>query len=174
MAGREAQRDPAARPFWLRKRLDEMTRAEWESLCDGCAQCCRHKLEDSRTGAVRPTRIACRLLDLSTCRCLDYRRRRSRVPDCVRLTPDHVPAWLPATCAYRRVAAGKDLPAWHPLKTGDAESVHRAGISIRGRAIGERELPGSLDDYPPELLLPKQEQRRLAEVAPRCLWARLG
>ena len=137
-----------ASPFWKEKRLEEMSRAEWESLCDGCGRCCLHKLRDEDTGALAFTNVSCRLLDLETCRCRDYRNRRRRVPDCVRLTPAALRKidWLPPSCAYRLVAAGKDLPWWHPLVSGDPETVHRAGASVRGRAVGEREA-GPLEDH---------------------------
>src|SRR5487761_1299888 len=118
------------RPFWQEKRLEQMTQAEWESLCDGCGRCCLHKLRDEDTadgqpGALSFTNVACRLLDLTTCRCTDYTHRRRRVPDCVQLTPAEVRQidWLPPSCAYRRLAEGKDLPAWHPLVTGNPDSV---------------------------------------------------
>jgi len=143
---------PANRPFWEIKALDEMSRAEWESLCDGCGKCCLHKVEDSDTGEVWYTRIACRLLDLESCRCTRYAERTRHVPDCVTLTPEKVAAfgWLPATCAYRLVAEGKPLHDWHPLISGDPESVHHAGISIRGRARPEQLLDDP--DDPDELL----------------------
>ena len=128
-----------SRPFWRTKSLAEMTDAEWESLCDGCGRCCLHKLRDETTGALAFTNVACRLLDTKTCRCTDYAHRRRRVRDCVRLTPDSLAAidWLPPSCAYRRLAEGLDLPAWHPLLTGDPASVHRAGASVSGRVVSE-------------------------------------
>ncbi len=127
-----------------------MTEAEWESLCDGCGRCCLLKLEDLDTGDVVYTEVACRLLDLGTCRCRDYAGRSAEIPDCARLTPATVRrlSWLPPTCAYRLVAEGHDLYWWHPLVSGDAETVHQAGISVRGRAVAEGEVRlAELEDY---------------------------
>jgi uncharacterized protein len=137
-----------APPFWRAKRLDQMSRAEWESLCDGCGKCCVHKLEDEETGALVPTNVACRLLDRRTGRCKDYRNRRAYVPECVRLTPAKITQldWLPSTCAYLRLAQGQDLPDWHPLVTGDPESVHAAGESVRGWTVSEDDV-GDLEDF---------------------------
>ncbi|MDN2566543.1 YcgN family cysteine cluster protein [Aquibium sp. A9E412] len=128
-------------PFWKTKPLAAMSAAEWEALCDGCGKCCLAKLEDEDTGEIHWTSVACRLFDAGLCRCTDYANRLERVPDCVRLTPDNVAtiAWLPATCAYRLVAEGRDLPAWHPLVSGRADSVHEAGVSIRGRVTAFEE-----------------------------------
>jgi uncharacterized cysteine cluster protein YcgN (CxxCxxCC family) len=125
--------------FWKHKSLGEMTTAEWESLCDGCALCCLHKLEDEDTGEIFFTDIACKLLDTSTCRCTDYRARAKKVKSCLVLKPDEpdVFAWLPGTCAYRLLADGKELPEWHPLLTGDPNSVHDAGISAMGKVKSE-------------------------------------
>jgi uncharacterized cysteine cluster protein YcgN (CxxCxxCC family) len=137
-------------PFWMTKTLEQMNPEEWESLCDGCAQCCLHKIQDDETEEIYTTHVACRLLDLQTCQCKNYPKRHKRVPSCVLLTPAMVRqiSWLPETCGYRRVAEGRDLPDWHPLKTGDPESVHRAGASVRDRAISERDIDmNSLEDY---------------------------
>lgn len=140
--------DDTALPFWKRKALADMTREEWESLCDGCARCCLAKLEDEDTGDIAYTNVACRLLDDETCRCTKYAARSRFVPDCVTLTPENVGQlrWMPSTCAYRLLAEGKDLPVWHPLVTGDPDSVHLAGISVRGRVVSERRAI-DLEDY---------------------------
>ncbi|WP_428377466.1 YcgN family cysteine cluster protein [Lichenicoccus sp.] len=139
---------PEPKPFWKSKRLDEMTTAEWESLCDGCGRCCLHKLRDEDTEEVIFTNVACRLLDTETCICVDYARRQRKVPDCVRLTPRTLPEidWLPPSCGYRRLQEGRDLAWWHPLVSGRPETVHEAGISARGRIIGEREA-GPLEHH---------------------------
>jgi uncharacterized cysteine cluster protein YcgN (CxxCxxCC family) len=131
-------------PFWQRKTLAEMTQDEWESLCDGCGRCCLNKLEEEDTGRISYTDVGCRLLDAHACRCRDYQNRSAMVDDCVRLTPDniHKIGWLPPTCAYRLLADGRDLYWWHPLVSGDPETVHAAGISIRGRVAAlEDEVP---------------------------------
>ena len=138
----------AKKPFWKRKTLEEMTPQEWESLCDGCAKCCLIKLEDGGDDGLSYTDIACRLLDSKACRCTDYKNRNKRVRGCVRLTPAKVRTtdWLPSTCAYRLVAAGRDLFAWHPLVSGDPDSVHKAGMSVRGRTVREGSVAAEDED----------------------------
>lgn len=143
-------------PFWRRKALAEMTDAEWESLCDGCGKCCLVKLEDEDSGRIYFTDVGCRLLDGDTCRCRDYAHRSEVVDDCVRLTPGNVGeiAWLPPSCAYRLVAEGRDLYWWHPLISGDPETVHAAGISVKGRiaaseeAVSEDDLEDHIVSWP--------------------------
>ena len=139
-------------PFWKRKTLAQLDREEWESLCDGCGLCCLQKLEDEDDGSVYYTRIACRLLDLKTCRCSDYEHRRAQVPDCIQLTPYQADSfkWLPPTCGYRLVAEGKDLPLWHHLVSGDIDAVHDARISQSGRMLREDSV--AEDDWEDHLI----------------------
>ena len=134
--------------FWETKPLTAMNRTEWESLCDGCGKCCLHKLEDDETGELHATNVACRLLDRRTGRCKDYKHRHAFVPECVRLTPAKVFQldWLPSTCAYLLLADGEPLPEWHPLVTGDPESVHAAGHSVRGWTVSEDDA-GDLENH---------------------------
>jgi uncharacterized cysteine cluster protein YcgN (CxxCxxCC family) len=131
---------PALRPGFWTLPLDRLNATEWEALCDGCGKCCLNKLEDADTGEVAFTRIACRLLDGETCRCGNYANRKALVPECVVLSPgelDRISYWMPATCAYRLRAEGRPLCDWHPLISGDPESVHKAGMSVRGWTIPE-------------------------------------
>jgi uncharacterized cysteine cluster protein YcgN (CxxCxxCC family) len=144
--------------FWKTKPLEALTDAEWESLCDGCGRCCLVKLEDEDTNEIHYTDVGCTLLNDQTCRCRDYPNRQARVPDCVRLTPQSVRSlsWLPVTCGYRLVAEGRDLYWWHPLVSGDPDTVHAAGISVRDRVAGPeeefsvRELIERVTDWPNE------------------------
>ncbi len=132
--------DSDEQPFWRVKRLEDMSEGEWEALCDGCGRCCMNKLEDEDTGEIHLTRLACGLLDLKSCRCSDYPNRKEKMPDCVRIDPTKARElpWLPETCGYRLVAEGRDLAWWHPLVSGSAETVHQAGISVRGWARSEK------------------------------------
>jgi uncharacterized cysteine cluster protein YcgN (CxxCxxCC family) len=140
----------SSEPFWHHKTLDQLTREEWELLCDGCARCCLHKLEDEDTGIVYFTNVACRLLDADNCRCRDYPRRKVLIRDCVMLTPDapEILQHMPPGCAYRLVAEGKPLYWWHHLISGSRETVHTAGISVRGRTVKEEEV----EDYEEQIV----------------------
>lgn len=145
------------KPFWETKSLSEMTVAEWESLCDGCGLCCLIRFEDEDTGEIIPTRVSCRLFDGDLCRCSNYAGRRQYVPDCIKLTPHNIDdlMWMPKSCAYRRLHEGKNLPDWHPLITGDPDSVHKAGVSVRGQTVSETALASeedAMDFQAPELL----------------------
>jgi len=167
-------------PFWRRKSLGDMTDAEWESLCDGCGRCCLVKLEEDlsdkeldagKDPRVYFTDVGCRLLDCDTCRCRDYAHRTEKVDDCVRLTAKTVGAigWLPPTCAYRLLDEGRDLYWWHPLVSGDPDSVHVAGISVRSRVhaseddVPEKELEDHIVDWP--LAIPRRARRKAKEGA---------
>ncbi len=127
--------------FWKTKTLEQMSSAEWESLCDGCALCCMNKIEDEDSGEIFYTNSACELLDLSSCRCSDYQNRLRKVPDCLQLTVTNIDSydWLPTSCAYRRLANGEDLADWHPLISGRPESVHEAGISMLGQMVPDED-----------------------------------
>ena len=128
--------------------LEQLDRAEWEALCDGCGRCCLHKIEDEDSGEIEDTNVACKLLDTRTAQCRDYRNRKAFVPDCLRLTlkiVQNVP-WLPKTCAYRLRADGEPLKDWHPLISGDPETVKHAGVSVAGRVISETDA-GPLEHH---------------------------
>ena len=132
----------AKKPFWEAKRLEQMTVQEWESLCDGCGLCCLVRFEDEDTGEIIPTRVSCKLFDAQLCRCSDYENRKKHVPDCIKLTPWNIDdlMWMPKSCAYRRVHEGRPLADWHPLISGDPETVHTAGVSVRNQTISEATL----------------------------------
>lgn len=136
--------------FWDEKTLEEMTTEEWESLCDGCGRCCLMKLEDEESGEIFTSDVHCKLLDGESCRCTDYPNRLQKVPDCIKLDTENVRkiSWIPATCAYRRIAEGKGLAWWHLLVSGDPETVGAVGVSVRGRTISEEKVkPGEWEDH---------------------------
>ncbi|MBV6659118.1 MAG: YcgN family cysteine cluster protein [Devosiaceae bacterium] len=129
-------------PFWETTALEDMTTTQWESLCDGCGRCCLSKLEDIDTGAIAFTCVSCVLLDTKTARCSDYPNRFKRVPDCLAITPEmaRTSPWLPPTCAYKRLAEGRGLAWWHPLVSGDPNTVMLAGVSAATRVVSEEEV----------------------------------
>lgn len=137
--------------FWEKVPMEKMTGEEWEALCDGCGNCCLIKLEDEDTGNFLFTNVSCRLLDAKTCQCGNYALRKQIVKDCVFLTPDNIKTiaeWMPATCAYRLLFEGDKLPDWHPLITGNKESVVKAGASVKDWAIPEYEVDmDDIEDY---------------------------
>jgi uncharacterized protein len=145
--------DSSDPPFWKSKTLEEMTEAEWESLCDGCGRCCLVKIEEEETEKIHFTDLGCTLLDARSCRCSDYKNRQARVHDCVKLTPHQARTltWLPVTCAYRVLAEGGDLAAWHPLVSGRPESVHEAGVSVKGKVFASEDDVSP--DYWPERIV---------------------
>ncbi|MFT4961471.1 MAG: putative cysteine cluster protein YcgN (CxxCxxCC family) [Paracoccaceae bacterium] len=133
-----------ARNFWDRKPLKKLNPREWEALCDGCGKCCLNKLEDEDTGEVALTRVACRLLDDATCHCAQYDIRHQFVPECIVMTPENIDQhayWMPVTCAYRLLWEGKPLFPWHPLISGNAQSVHDANVSVQGWTLSEFDIP---------------------------------
>ncbi|MEQ3692920.1 MAG: YcgN family cysteine cluster protein [Thalassolituus sp.] len=132
----------SAQPFWETTSLKDMTRKQWESLCDGCALCCLHKLEDEDTEEVYYTDVHCRYMDTANCNCTVYLERQEKVPNCVWLTPDQASKfhWLPDSCAYRVLAEGRKLAEWHPLISGDPNSVHEAGVSIKGKGVADNQV----------------------------------
>ncbi len=134
--------------FWDDVPIEQLDRAQWEALCDGCGKCCLHKLEDEDTGEVHATNVACKLLDRRQGQCSDYRHRHAYVPECVRLNARNVRAieWLPSTCAYRLRANGEPLPEWHYLNSGDRESVHAAKQSTRGWTVSETDV-GDIENH---------------------------
>lgn len=138
------------KPFWETTPLSEMSQQQWESLCDGCAQCCLVKLEDEDTAEVYRTSVSCRLLDTDSCQCKDYHHRFEQVPECVQVSLDKPEQfnWMPDTCAYRLLYEGKPLADWHPLISGVQDSVHAAGVSIKAFAISEEYIhPEQLEEF---------------------------
>jgi uncharacterized cysteine cluster protein YcgN (CxxCxxCC family) len=135
--------------FWKHKTLEQLSAGEWESLCDGCGKCCLAKLEDEDTGDIHWTSVGCRLFDSRSCRCSDYEGRLDKVRDCVRLTPQQVRtlSWLPTTCAYRLVAEDRDLYWWHHLVSGSRDTIHEAGMSMRGRISALEQDIAQVEDY---------------------------
>ncbi|MCU7834447.1 MAG: YcgN family cysteine cluster protein [gamma proteobacterium symbiont of Taylorina sp.] len=125
--------------FWEYKKLDEMTQTEWEQLCDGCAKCCLHKLEDEDTGVIYSTNVVCQYLNQHTCQCSDYTSRSTLVPECITLSSQNLDQvyFMPSSCSYRLLTEGKTLPQWHPLISGNKESVHESGHSVQGKVISE-------------------------------------
>jgi uncharacterized cysteine cluster protein YcgN (CxxCxxCC family) len=153
MSSDPINRDGLTHRFWEKKPMAKLSKREWEALCDGCGKCCLNKIEDEETGRVYLTRVACRLFDDSTCKCGQYKIRHQFVPECIVLRPDNIDEhayWMPRTCAYRLVWQGKPLPNWHPLVSGDPETVHDAGVSMRGRTVAEFEVDE--DDWEDHLI----------------------
>ncbi len=133
--------------FWQTKSFEQMSTNEWESLCDGCAKCCLHKLEDEDNGDVYYTDVACRYLDTQHCQCQQYNKRQQLVPECLKLKPKDVEQfyWLPSSCAYRLLAEGQDLPLWHPLVSGKSDLIHQLGFSVKDKVVSEQSVDP--DDY---------------------------
>ena len=137
-------------PFWKSKSLQEMSTQEWESLCDGCAKCCLNQLQDVETNTLVYTDVCCHLLDQQACRCTRYQERKSLVLRCMVLTPENLAEcaeFAPSSCAYRLIFEGEELPIWHPLVTGDPDSAHKAGMSVRGRVRSEQSTDQDWEEY---------------------------
>jgi uncharacterized cysteine cluster protein YcgN (CxxCxxCC family) len=154
-------------PFWETKNLSEMSRPEWESLCDGCAKCCLNKfIDDGSTDEsteLLPTdniqegehihfsSIACFLLNEKSCQCTKYEERTTLVPDCVRLTQDNLDSvfFMPPSCTYRRLQEGRGIPSWHPLlHKGKKTAMHNAGMSVRGKIVKDDDVSiADFEDY---------------------------
>ena len=134
--------------FWKTKSLNQMTKAEWESLCDGCGKCCLHKLEDIDTGEISISNVSCSFLDETSCRCKDYKNRQENVADCIQLDLKNLKTlqWLPSTCAYRLIDEGKSLYDWHHLISGSLETIHEKGMSVRDYAVNESKLK-NVEEY---------------------------
>lgn len=128
--------------FWETKELHEFTEREWELICDGCAKCCRFQFEDEEAKQLLQTDVVCGLLDLKTCQCTDYPNRKTRVPDCIQITPENILElnWMPDSCSYRQLALGNGLADWHPLVTGQADSTITSGQSVQGRVVSANEV----------------------------------
>jgi uncharacterized cysteine cluster protein YcgN (CxxCxxCC family) len=163
----EADAAPLEAGYWRKKTLAEMSEREWEALCDRCSKCCVISLEDADTGQLYLTDVSCKLFDTAACQCSDYANRKQYVPDCVKLTPKNVAKldWLPSTCAYRLVADGQDLFWWHPLISGDPETVHIAQASAKNRTRpeGRLKIPGlmkRITEWPQPLEQPPAKYRR--------------
>ena len=148
------------KPYWETKSLSEMSPSEWEAICDGCGLCCLVRFEDEDTGAIIPTRVHCKLYDPDKCACSSYADRNEYVPDCVKLEPGNIGSlpWMPLSCGYRRLHEGRGLAWWHPLISGDPETVHTAGVSVRGQTINELALDNEEDalDFEASDLIPER------------------
>ena len=136
--------------FWEHKPLEKLTPCEWEALCDGCGLCCLNKIDcNGHTTSFLNT--PCPHLDCTTCRCKVY-GRRLRNGNCLKvdlaLVRDNGDL-LPDSCAYKRLYLGLPLPEWHPLISGNADSVYLAGHSVRSFPV----IPPQLVElYPLQVL----------------------
>lgn len=147
-------------PFWETLSLKEMSQGQWESLCDGCAKCCLHKLEDEDSGELYYTRVVCRYLDQEACRCTVYEERKTLVPTCVKLTPDNLATlhFMPNTCAYRLLHEGRPLPLWHPLISGNRQAIDAAGQTVSGKVISEEYVhPDGLEEHIVDWVSPQKD-----------------
>jgi uncharacterized cysteine cluster protein YcgN (CxxCxxCC family) len=139
--------------FWQEKALHELSREEWESLCDGCGLCCLQKLQDDETEEIFYTSISCRFLNIESCRCSVYEKRFEYLPECLNLTVETFQTalpWLPPSCAYKRVFEGKPLADWHPLISGNRQAIHQKKRSVKHFAISEAEV--AEDDWQDNLI----------------------
>ena len=144
-----------AERFWETVPLFEMTRKQWEAVCDGCGRCCLIKLEDEDSGELYWTSVACQAMNRCTGLCSDYENRKKLVPECIVLTPENLAEKtkvLPASCAYKRLLNGQPLLDWHPLISGSQQSVIDSDVSIAEKTLSEEnvhddDLPNFLIDW---------------------------
>ncbi len=136
--------------FWKKKKLNNLSKEEWEALCDRCGKCCVIKLEDVDTLKIHYTKVSCKLLCTKTAKCKNYVNRKNFVKDCVVLSYNNIELlnWMPKTCSYKLVHQGKDLPEWHHLIHGNFEKMLKEKKCVRDRVINEKNIrKKDLQDY---------------------------
>lgn len=124
--------------FWKEKALADFSDEEWEAVCMRCGKCCMDKWEHE--GHILFMDGICEHFDMARCRCSVYEKRLS-LDDCVKvdmkLLQEHREL-LPETCAYRLLFEGKELPDYHPLVSGNGNSVHTARKTVLEMPVKNR------------------------------------